>query len=163
MTKRIYVIDTGYLLELFRVPRASTKASAKEVRKRFKEAISKKNGLVVPFSCICELGNRIATVPNGDIRRKLVLQLLDTVKSSINEEYPWTITPSEGISVIMVSCLEFASHCEMGIGLTDTLVIQESIRLNKKYSAFGYKIHIWTKDKTLKSFEPECEEDAFLG
>ena len=163
MTRRIYVIDTGYLLELFRVPGASTNSSAKEIKKRFKEAISNNNGLYVPFTCICELGNRIAQVPNGSIRRKLVFKLLDTVKSSINEGFPWIITPSEGISVIMIYCVEFASYCDMGIGLTDTLVIQESIRLNRKYSGFGYKIHIWTKDKTLKSFEPECEADAFLG
>lgn len=163
MTKRIYVIDTGYLLELFRVPGASSCSSAEKVKKRFKDAISNKDGLYVPFPCICELGNRIAQVKDGSVRRKLALKLHDTVKTSIDEGFPWTITPSDGISEIMPYFLRFADYCESGIGLTDSIVIQESIRLDKKYNVFGYKIHIWTKDTTLKSYEPEGEADAFLG
>ncbi len=163
MTKRIYVVDTGYLCELFKVPGVSTPKATKEVRRRFKAAITNHDGLFVPFTCICELGNHIAQAPDGRVRRKLVLRLLETVKSSINEGVPWTIIPSEGIATIIPYCLEFASYCEIGIGLTDTLVIQESIRLNKKLSGFDYKIHIWTKDTTLKSYEPEPEVDAFLG
>jgi hypothetical protein len=163
MTKRIYIVDTGYLLELFKVPGVSTGNASKEVKKRFKNAIINNDGLFVPFVCICELGNHIAHVPDGGIRRKLVLQSIEAVKASINEGTPWTITPSEGISEILPHCQKFESYCKIGIGLTDTLVIQESLRLKKRYSGLGYTIHIWTKDTTLKSYEPETEADAFLG
>lgn len=164
MTRRIYVIDTGYLLELFEVPGASVKSSITEVKRRFTEAIKRSHGLYVPFTCLCELGNRIAQVPDGNIRRKLALNLYHTIKTSLDDGNPWIITPNDGMSSMKTSCIEFAeTYCERGIGLTDTVVIHEAIRLYKKYSSLGYKVHIWTKDGDLKALEPQCEEDAFLG
>ena len=145
------------------MPGASNVKASKEVKKRFRNAIINNDRLYVPFVCICELGNHIAHVQDGAIRRNLALKLIDTVRSSINDGNPWTITPSEGLSELLTNCREFESYCEMGIGLTDTLVIIESVRLKKRYSGLGYSIHIWTMDKAIKSHEPEKEEAAFLG
>jgi len=54
-----------------------------------------------------------------------------------------------------------------GLGLTDTAVYLQAERLsedNKKYKKIKYiPVHIWTKDNSLKSREPDPEEDPFLG
>ena len=48
-----------------------------------------------------------------------------------------------------------------GLSLTDTSIIREAHNFKKKYTSFGYKVHIWTKDKELKAREPDVEKNPF--
>ena len=159
-----FVIDTSYLLELFKVPGFSQDADVDEVRKRHLLAIENDNRLYVPLPCIFELGNHIADVKDGRFRRELGKTLFETVRSSLAKNMPWNITPSAGIEVLSQLCEVFAGkYVAERIGLTDTFTIQEAHRIKKKYSSFNCKVHIWTKDEALKAREPDSEKDPFLG
>ena len=161
---QVYVVDTGYMLELFGVPGWFDVSTKKEIARRFKEAFENSCRIYVPFPCICELGNLIAQVSDGEVRRNLALKLLKSVKSSLSEGVPWIITPSEGVWDIEPICKAWANqHVARTLSLTDTVVVEEAKRLRRKYSGLGYKVHIWTKDAPVKALEPDKEEGAFLG
>ncbi len=51
---------------------------------------------------------------------------------------------------------------QKGLSLTDTSIIREAHNYKKKRSSFGYKVHIWTRDRELKAREPDSERNPFL-
>jgi hypothetical protein len=162
--RHVYILDTSYLLELLGVPGCSNDEASGEIRKRFSQAVKNDGRFYVPFACICELGKHISEVPDGNSRRNLAKRLCGTVKSSVNDNTPWIITPAEVLESILDICKEFAEKYVLnGIDLADSSVIHEAERLRKKYSGLGYKVHIWTKAHDLKALEPDSEDDPFLG
>ena len=164
MSIAVYVIDTSYLLELFKVPNYSNTSSITEITDRFKNAIINKSRFFVPLPCIFELGNHIADVRKGSIRKKLADSFYKTIKSCVEENGPWIIIPSASIDRLTQLCKNFSENFVIEkVGLTDTAVIIEANRLKEKYSSFHYKVHIWAKDSSLKAREPDTEENPFMG
>ena len=163
MNHKIYVIDTSYLLELYKVPGFSTPSSYTKIKDKFKSAIENAFQLHVPFPCILEFGNHIADVKNGKARKTLGEQFSKAIKSSIEESSPWIISPLD--ERLFVQKCELFSNVFLPhrLSLTDTFVIQEAKRLKDKYKSFKYSVHIWTKDENMKAREPDNEPDAFLG
>jgi hypothetical protein len=170
LNKIIFVIDTSYLIELFRIPDISEERAIVEVRKRHKQAINDKALLFVPLPVIFELGNHIADVRHTTRRKELADSLLQTIKTCVEKSTPWKITPPAIVIKDLPKLLKhFADQsvvqCRDGkcMGLVDTSTVYEAQNLKDKYGNFGYKVHIWTKDKTLKASEPDSESDPFLG
>jgi len=160
----VFIIDTSYLLELFKVPGFSRKLAGEEIRKRHAIAIETNSRLYVPLPCIFELADRVSKIDDGNHRNKLGKEVYKTIKTSAEESIPWLITPPIEIGFLpelFEECVK--KYMKEGIGLTDTCVIHEADRLKKKYSSFNYKVHIWTKDEHLKAREPDSEQNAFLG
>jgi len=164
MSTCIIVIDTSYLLELFAVPEFCDEISVAEVKRRFKGAVQQKAIMYVPLPCLFELANHIADVRDGTRRKSLADSLVSTVESCASDGAPWLITPFDVIDTFPKLCRAFAGdYVSMGIGLTDTFTIREALRLKKKYNGPLYRVHIWTKHRTLKAYEPDTEPEAFLG
>ncbi len=156
----IFVIDTCYIDELFKVPNYSQ--HSKEISEKFATAIRNNSRFYVPLPCIFEVANHIAHAKDGNIRAALSRKLLATIKSCIKNQRPWILTPSTGLEVLPELCRVFSEkYVIKGIGLTDTFIIQEAKRLKQEKSHF--KVHIWTKDRSLKAYEPDAEENPFIG
>jgi hypothetical protein len=150
----------------FRVPKHSKDAHVSEIRKRHQQAIDDKDRLYVPLSCIFEVADHVAHIDDGNIRRKTASSFLAYVKESVESDAPWNIVPfEEGLKTYFIPLIQdFSEHyMQMKIGLTDTTVIREAIRLKEKYKKSGYTVHIWTKDRSLKAYEPDTEENPFIG
>lgn len=164
MTVTVFVLDTSYLLELFRVPGFSNNNAVTEIRNRYEEAIKNNCRLFVTLPCIFELANHIADVKDGKKRLELGSSFFETIESSVKGNIPWIIIPSCDMEIFTQLCRVFAGkYVQEKIGLTDTNIIQESKRLKEKYSSFGYNVHIWTKDEKLKAYEPDHENNPFIG
>lgn len=161
----VYVVDTSYLCELFAVPHYSTAEAISEVRKRFAAAVEAGTRLYVSLPAIFELAGHIADVPNGGLRRKLSVKLRDTVVTSGREGQPWNLLPALDMSTVERLISSFVDHSrEKGMGLVDTTLIDEAARLRQTtYRGKAWRVHIWTKDQTLKAREPDDEPNAFLG
>ncbi|MDM8549109.1 hypothetical protein QUF72_03480 [Desulfobacterales bacterium HSG2] len=171
--RKIYVVDTSYLLELFKVDGNYTKSSAEEIKKRFLQAGEAGDLVFVPLPCIYELGNHIADVRDGTRRRELAYEkVLPIVKQCINDNMPWTITPATGIKRLSELWDKFANeyihytkrddNCG-SIGLVDAAIIYEAKRLKEEYKKRISKVHIWTKDTILKPHEPDEEPNPFVN
>lgn len=167
MKKRILVIDTGYLDEFYNVGKYSKKEKDRqEVKKRFLNAIEKKEPLYVPISVIFELTNHIAHLENPEQRKNIARKLAVHVESSVKKRTPFSIVPSEdfiSVEILAKTLVEFSEkYVQKGIGLTDSSVLLEANRLRKKYPK-DYCIYIWTRDSALKRLEPDYpEENAFI-
>jgi hypothetical protein len=156
LTRRVFLIDTSYLVELFKVPGCSTPQARFEIEQRYNQALADKNELVVPLPCIFELSNHIAQVSNGYYRREVARVLWEIIENSVREEEPWTITPAMGIETLPVLFEEFVNnYVSQQIGLVDTFIIQEAWRLKTVNKKIGCQVHIWTKDQALKAYEPD--------
>lgn len=90
------VVDTSYLLELYKVPGFCDEKHTKPVRSRFAQSIKKHHSLFVPFPIIFEMANHIAHVKNSVERRRLARSFVQDVKESIESASPWTITSVAG-------------------------------------------------------------------
>jgi hypothetical protein len=64
------------------------------------------------------------------------------------------------LSKLLRQCDVYAQEmAEQGIGLSDTSLIEEARRLRKKYNQPRDRVHIWTKDRRLKTHEPDAEPE----
>lgn len=165
---RVYVIDTSYLLELFDVPGCSTQKAREEIKIRIAAAAQSGARLYVTVPCIYELANHIADVSDGNVRRSLAERLRDDVLSSLdsNPSTPWTIIPSQQLDAFKNLIVSFVDNhvIQKGVGLSDSTLIDEAHRLKRdRYQRRGSPVHIWTKDKALKAYEPDTEPDAYVG
>ena len=165
----VYVIDTSYLLELFKVPGKHANDASETIKQRFELAYESSARLYVTPPTLFELANHIANIPDGNIRREQAIFLSRAIRNSVNDGIPWVFSPSTENDVLL-SLGEFLELCDefgdeltqQGFGLTDISVISQSVKLKAKYLSMGMRVHIWTRDKTLKAREPDVEEDAFV-
>lgn len=164
---RIYVVDTSYLLELFKVPSFYDQNSRSEIVARFERAAQEGFMLFVPLPCIFELADHINDVDDGSVRKRLAQNLHQTIKKSLEKRSPWIITPSVTENLLKTfaeSCRDFAErYASQGIGLTDCFVGKEANRIKQRYAGLNYQVHIWTKDAKLKALEPDAEPGSFTG
>jgi|CXWL01.1.fsa_nt_gi hypothetical protein len=173
ITKPIYVVDTSYLLELYRVDGCSEEIAHKAVSKKFQNGLAAKGQFFVPVPVLFELANHIADVPDATRRKHLAAQLHEHIQSSIVDAVPWVITHANDaqslgdlLGALKESAARFASEfATQKLGLTDTAVILEAERLRSKHpsnSLLNYQIHIWTRHQELKSREPDSEVSPFV-
>lgn len=158
-----YVLDTGYLDELWKVEGKFTETKHLVIKACFQRAIDMRADFLVPVAVIFELANHIAQVKNKVRRRELADQFKKTVLQCLEDDIPWRIVPDEtgqlfsNLNDALRSSVErfAAEFSEQKISLTDTTVLLTAERfksLNKRR-----KVHIWTVDHALKALEPDQE------
>ena len=168
---RFVVVDTGYLLELFRVPGLHSAEGHQRVVEKFEQLIAHGGRIYVPVPVIFEFANHVAQVTNGHARLDLANKLGSSVKTSIEKQSPWIIIPSMGERILLdltdtlALCNAFAAEFAVqAVGLTDISVITVARRIvaaaNMQVPAAP--VHIWTRDGLLKAHEPNAEPDAFV-
>ena len=161
----VYVIDTSYLLELYKIPGCYVETAYTLVKAKFKIGSARKSLFVVPVPCIFELANHIAHIGDGNLRKVFSDRLYTMVEKSIANEIPWIIPPHKDIDNVLVElCRIFANeHVANMVGLTDTYIIREAMYWKTKYNSSHYHVHIWTKDRKIKAYEPDAEIDPFTN
>ena len=86
------ILDTSWLLELYRVPDDFKKSRTLPVRTETAELIEAGCELFVTVPVLFEVASHITRGRDGQHRRTLGEKLRDDITSSINRESPWTIT-----------------------------------------------------------------------
>ena len=86
------ILDTSWLLELYRVPRYFKESRTLPVRTETAELIEAKCELFVTVPVLFEVASHITHVRDGGRRRTLGQKLRDDITTSISRESPWTIT-----------------------------------------------------------------------
>lgn len=169
MSTTALLVDTSYLLELFKVPDRFDPEFAERVKKRFRVAVNAGHRLYVPFPIVFEVANHIAGVRDGSSRKTLADLLAKTVRSCVESANPWIITPASedilyDLSELLRLCDVYAREMAVqSIGLSDTAIIEEARRLKGKYNQPSDRVHIWTKDEALKAHEPDMEPEPLLA
>jgi hypothetical protein len=165
--RRIFVIDTSYLLELFKVPGHSTENHVTEVRKRFRRTFSNGSVRIVPTVCVLEWGARVAQIGSAESRATAASVLQREVDRALNEAdmipRPFVISEAPTSRDLPALIAQWSSqHVSQRIFLVDSAVAAVAETL-KAESLTRTPVHIWTKDHALKRLEPDVEPDPFLG
>lgn len=166
---RVLVIDTSYLVEIYRVPGRFHEAAHAEIVRRLAIELDRGTRCYVPVAVIFELANHVAHVKSGASRRALAKRLADDVRASIDQGVPWIVVPTEDRAILMETAHllelvdEFATAlADQAIGLSDAAVITEARRLKKRPTHPGFPVHIWTREQAMKAHEPDAEPDPFV-
>lgn len=156
---RVFVIETSYLCELYGVPNFSNPGFSSSLRAKWDREREAGASFRVPVGCLYQLCDHIADVPDGRRRRKLAEQVAADVASSVEAWMPWLIIPSDGVTELARFVRRFASDDgHRVLGLTNSQVVEIAKDLKRKYGGVGsYRVHIWTRNGTLKAYEPDLE------
>ena len=85
------ILDTSWLLELYRVPSYFDESRTLPVRTETAELINARCELFVTVPVLFEVASHITHVRDGRCRRTLGERLRDDITSSFNRDSPWTI------------------------------------------------------------------------
>jgi len=167
MKKPIYVVDTSYLVEYYKVDGHYKQDSHLKILEKFEIAFQNENEIYIPVPVIFELANHIAHVKNGDNRQKLAQRFVRDIENSLTKDSPFNLVPCEdfqSIEELTKHLIEFSSHyAKQGLGLTDTSVYLQANQVRESHKKLkNYATHIWTRDKALKALEPDIEPNPFV-
>lgn len=156
---RVFVVETSYLCELYAVPNFSDSAFSASLRTKWDGEREAGASFRVPVGCVYQLCDHIADVPDGGRRRRLAVQVATDVASSVDRWMPWLIIPSDGATELARFVRRFASDDgHRRLGLTNSQIVAIANNLKQKYGRVGdYRVHIWTRNETLKAYEPDRE------
>lgn len=87
----VAILDTSWLLELYRVPGYFEKSRTRDVERRTAAVGKAGYELFVTVPVLFEVASHITHVRKGGRRRALGKRLRDDIASSIDRESPWTI------------------------------------------------------------------------
>lgn len=168
---RIIVLDTSFLLELFKVPADSTQENHDSAKELFQKAIVEGYDVYCPLSVLYELANHIVDIKNATARRQIAEVFQETVLSAWQERIPFSIIPSEcvsgeyhDLSALPELCREYKDNIAQGLGLTDCTIVDVARKIKENYHGRLRKwpAHIWTLQKALKAMEPDAfEHDVY--
>ena len=161
----VVVVETSYLCELYRVPGFSDKNFSARVRQKWNwMAHEESASFFVPLGCIYQLCDHIADVPDGNRRRQLATLVVADVESSLESGNRWNILPTQGLDDLPGFLRRFAADpTHLRLGLTNSEVLQMASDLKNKYGGKGnFRVHIWTRNQTLKAYEPDAEPDPLI-
>ena len=85
------ILDTSWLLELYRVPGYSKESRTDSVRTETTALVNAGCELFTTIPVLFEVASHITHVRDGRHRHTLGKRLRDNIKSSIDREMPWTI------------------------------------------------------------------------
>ena len=158
---RIFIVETSYLCELYKVPSFSNPKFSALLRAKWERERKSGAGFRVPVGCLYQLCDHIADEPNGSLRRELAVRVATDVESSVARAIPWLIAPSHGVNELASFVRAFASDAgNLKLGLTNSQVVEIARGLKSKYGGTGTcRVHIWTRNQTLKAYEPDPEPD----
>lgn len=158
----VLVIDTSYLLELYRVPDYFDPAAHDSIKVRLDQAAKTPCRLFVPFPVIFEVANHIVDARDGDVRKRLADHFVGDVVQSFERTTPFSISPAINERTLHELLKVFAKELALQrVGLTDCAIVGEARRIKGKYGDHA-RVHIWTRDRRLKAHEPDPEPDPFL-
>ena len=161
--RTVFVLDTSYLCELYRVPGFHRPELSARIKERIRQHVESQ--LYVPLACLYELCDHIGDVVDGGRRHEIARKVVAHVEASSADGRPWLIVPAADVKAELPQFLRhfLGDPLRLRMGLTDSTIVSEANRLKRKYVAsLDYRVHIWTTDTTLKAYEPDPEPDPLL-
>ena len=151
------ILDTSWLLELYRVPRNFKESRTGPVHTETDEFVASGGELFVTVPVLFEVASHIAHVRNGRRRRSLAERLRDDIRNSVDRESPWTVATdraSVGLDILLRSedIVQLAERLletsGPGYSIADISVIDLSMKLRRSRKV----VRILAFDKQLTSY-----------
>jgi predicted nucleic acid-binding protein len=145
----IVIVDTSVLLNILDVP--GRNESRAEVLAELEKLIEASNHLFIPMAAIIEVGNHIAQLGNGALRRAAAERFVAEVRKALADEAPWKpINFPSNLEVL--SWLDaFPAAAMQGLGMGDLSIKEEWKDLCAKYRMS--RVRVWTLDDDLAGLD----------
>lgn len=147
------ILDTSWLLELYKVPGDSDPQRFEGVREQA-EDVAAQGRMYVTLPVLFEVANHIVHVRNGHHRRRLITCFGKDVSTSLGDEAPWTVARALRNDILLRSrdfialAKRFAEESATGYSLADISIIDLAQRLQKRQ----LKVRILAFDKQLEAY-----------
>lgn len=160
----ICLLDTSYLLELYKVPDYHDPLFSQKAIERVKIYTELNAQFIVTLPCALEFIGHAIDSRQRALARAAANRFLEHFRSSRMSTNPWTITPSYDNSEAFETAAQssLTDFWDLGLSLCDIFTVLEARRLNAKYRSNGYDVYILTRDSGLKSLEPNAEADPLV-
>ena len=147
------ILDTSWLLELYRVPGHFEPSRTSPVLTKTAELVDAGGELLVTVPVMFEVASHITHVHDGGRRRTLAGKLRDDIRNSLGRESPWTIT-SVGSDILLRSrdvmklAEKFLEASGPNYSFADISVIDLAAELRRS----GKTVKILAFDQQLESY-----------
>ncbi len=147
------ILDTSWLLEVYRVPGHYDESRTDDVRAEIAEIAATGYELFVTVPVLFEVANHITRVRAGGRRRSLSERLRKDITGSIERESPWTIVPvAHGILLRSQDVIHLADRFLEGSGPNYSFADISIIDLANELQRRGGRVRILTFDCQLESY-----------
>jgi hypothetical protein len=145
----IVIVDTSVLLNIFDVPDRNQHWA--DVMEQLGELIESGDHLFIPMAAIVEVGNHIAHVKNGDLRRIAAERLVKEVKAALLGEAPWRPINFPTDADVLSWLDEFPDSATRGMGMGDLSIKKEWETCCRRYPMSH--VRVWTLDRDLHGLD----------
>ena len=150
------ILDTSWLLELYRVPGYFQESRTQPVHTETTELVDAGRELFVTVPVLFEVASHITHVRDGRRRRTLGEGLRNDIGSSIDHESPWTIT-TVGSDILLRSqdVMQLAERFLESSGPNYSFADISIIDLTAELRRSGRMVRILAFDQQLESYSAD--------
>jgi predicted nucleic acid-binding protein len=145
----IVIVDTSVLLNIFDVPDLNQRKE--EVLDCLEKLIDNEDHLFIPMAAIVEVGNHIAHVKNGALRRAAAQRFVKEVRSALANAAPWKPVNFPSNEEVLSWLDAFPESATKGVGMGDLSIKQEWESCCRQYSMSH--VWVWTLDRDLAGLD----------
>ena len=145
----IVIVDSSVLLNIFDVPGRNQRR--KEVHDRLSKLIDNADHLFIPMAAIVEVGNLIAHVKNGALRRAAADRFVKELRSALADEAPWKPINFPSNQEILSWLDAYPDSATKGVGMGDLSIRKEWESCCHRCSMS--RVWVWTLDGDLAGLD----------
>lgn len=147
------IIDTSWLLEVYRVPGHFQDSRTDIARQEVSSAVERNERLWVTVPVLFEVANHISHVSQGHSRRELSRRFVEDIRGSFEREVPWIVSSVEtGILLraddIVRIADQFLQHKGPHYSFTDISIVD----LAEQFRRRKQKARILSFDERLQAY-----------
>ena len=155
----IVIVDSSVLLNIMDVPGRNQHKVA--VLDRLARLIDNEDHLFIPMAAIVEVGNHIAHVGNGTLRRAAAERFVNEVRSALADESPWKPINFPSKLEVLRWLDAFPGSAMRGEGLGDLSIRQEWDACCARYAMSH--VWVWALDGHLSGLDRRAPRRKNLG
>lgn len=145
----IVIVDTSVLLNILDIP--GRNQSRAEVLAELGKLIETSHHLFIPMAAIVEVGNHIAQIGSGALRRAAAERFIGEVRKALADEAPWKPINFPSNQEVLSWLDAFPDAAMQGLGMGDLSVKKEWEDLCAKYRMS--RVRVWTLDDDLAGLD----------
>ena len=156
---RVGILDTSWLLELYRVPGHFKDSRTQQIYSVTVELIAAKCELFVTVAVLFEVSQHITHVKSGKQRRALSKRFRDDIASSLGRDTPWTVVATDkGALLRAEDIIELADRFVALSGPNYSFADISIIDLTAQFSQRGRTANILTFDDQLLAYSDDANK-----
>lgn len=156
----VVFVDTSVLLNVLDVP--GKNSDREEVTSTFKKRVQEGHTFVIPATSVIEVGNHIAQLPDGGLRRDRARRFERFLLASLQGTPPWVVSGLVWDQTFLTGLIEGRTELHLPglvdfassqVGAGDAAILHERERYRSRVDVpSGQTVTIWTLDQGLAAY-----------